>query len=338
MAYIEVNHVTREFKSFKRPERFKDALYTLLKRDYDIKKAVDDLSFSIEKGELVGYIGSNGAGKSTTIKMLSGILVPSSGSILTGGIVPWEKRKQNAGNIGVVFGQRSQLNWDLPMEDTFELYQRMYRVEEETFRKNVDMFVEMLEMQPFLKKPVRQLSLGQKMRAELAVALLHDPAILYLDEPTIGLDVVVKDKIRKFIRQLNGEKKTTVILTTHDMADIEEICDRIILIDHGKLMLDKTVDEFKKQGTGHYYVEVAFSEYREKLLIPGVSLEKEQPFCHIFQVQACKVPINMLLNRISDSYEVTDITIKKPEIDEIVRRLYTTTRSGEQRGEFLHIK
>lgn len=329
MAYIEVNHITREFKSFKRPDGVKDALYTLLKRDYDIKKAVDDLSFSIDQGELVGYIGPNGAGKSTTIKMLSGILVPSSGTILTGGIVPWEKRKENAGNIGVVFGQRSQLNWDLPMEDTFELYQKMYRVEMGAFRKNVDMFVEMLEMQPFLKKPVRQLSLGQKMRAELAVALLHDPAILYLDEPTIGLDVVVKDKIRKFIRQLNGEKKTTVLLTTHDMADIEEICDRIIMIDHGKLMLDKTVDEFKTQGTGRYYVEVTFSQHRGILSLTGVTMAKEQPFCHTYRVEASKVSVNMLLNKISGSYDVTDIIIKKPEIDEIVRRLYTTTESGE---------
>lgn len=329
MAYIEVNHITREFKSFRRPKGIKDALYTLLKREYDIKKAVDDLSFSIEKGELVGYIGPNGAGKSTTIKMLSGILVPSSGNILTGGIVPWEKRKQNAGNIGVVFGQRSQLNWDLPMEDTFELYQRMYKIEIKAFRKNVDMFVEMLEMQPFLKKPVRQLSLGQKMRAELAVALLHDPAILYLDEPTIGLDVVVKDKIRKFIRQLNREKRTTVLLTTHDMVDIEEICDRILMIDHGKLMLDKSIDEFKAQGTGAYYVVVTFSKCKEILSIPGIRMTVEQPFCHTYQIPASKVSINMLLTRISASYEVTDIIIKKPEIDEIVRRLYTSDPSGE---------
>jgi ABC-2 type transport system ATP-binding protein len=338
MSFIEVNHVTREFKSFRRPDGLKNALYTLFKRDYDIMKAVDDLSFSIEKGELVGYIGPNGAGKSTTIKMLSGILVPSSGSIVTGDIVPWEQRKKNACNIGVVFGQRSQLNWDLPMEDTFELYRRMYHIGNVAYKRNVDMFVELLEMQSFLRKPVRQLSLGQKMRAELAVALLHDPSILYLDEPTIGLDVVVKDNIRKFVRSLNKEKKTTVILTTHDMADIEEICNRIILIDHGKLMLDQTIVEFKKQGTDHYYVEVAFSSNWKPLAIPGITMTESQPLCHTYLVDAAIVPFNLLLNSIPDSYDVTDLTIKKPEIDEIVRRLYKNIGSGEENGKLLHIK
>lgn len=325
MSYIEVKQLSREFKSFKRPKGIKNALYTLVKRNFEIRKAVDDLTFSIEEGELVGYIGPNGAGKSTTIKMLSGILVPSSGSIMTGGIVPWENRKQNARNIGVVFGQRSQLNWDLPMEDTFELYRRMYRIEERLYHDNVEMFVELLEMDPFLKKPVRQLSLGQKMRAELAVALLHSPKILYLDEPTIGLDVVVKDKIRKFIRELNREKKTTVILTTHDMADIEEICDRIIMIDHGKMILDQSIEEFKRQGADRYYVEVAYKKKLGEFSLPGTTLIRDQSLCSTYMIDSDKVALNTLLNTIAGSFEVNDITIKKPEIDEIVRRLYTTT-------------
>lgn len=330
MSLIEVSHVSREFKSFQRPEGLKNALYTLFKREYEYKMAVDDVSFSIEKGELVGYIGPNGAGKSTTIKMLSGILVPSSGTVITGGIVPWEQRKKNASHIGVVFGQRSQLNWDLPMEDTFELYRRMYRIHNNTYNRNVDMFVELLEMQQFLRKPVRQLSLGQKMRAELAVALLHDPSILYLDEPTIGLDVVVKDKIRKFIRSLNQEKKTTVILTTHDMDDIEEICNRIIMIDHGKLVLDQTIHDFKIQETDHYYVELSFSSNHKPLNIPGVLMVKEEAACHTYQVDSGMVSFNLLLRLLSDSYDVTDITINKPEIDEIVRRLYKRTGEREQ--------
>ena len=338
MSLIEVSHVSREFKSFQRPEGLKNALYTLFKREYEYKMAVDDVSFSIEKGELVGYIGPNGAGKSTTIKMLSGILVPSSGTVMTGGIVPWEQRKKNASHIGVVFGQRSQLNWDLPMEDTFELYRRMYRIHNNTYHRNVDMFVELLEMQQFLRKPVRQLSLGQKMRAELAVALLHDPSILYLDEPTIGLDVVVKDKIRKFIRSLNQEKKTTVILTTHDMDDIEEICNRIIMIDHGKLVLDQSVHDFKIQGTDHYYVEISFSANRKPLTIPGVLMVKEQAACHTYQVDSAMVSFNLLLRLLSDSYDVTDITINKPEIDEIVRRLYKRTGEREESEKLLHIK
>nr|WP_035317602.1 ATP-binding cassette domain-containing protein [Clostridium sp. 12(A)] len=330
MSLIEVSHVSREFKSFQRPEGLKNALYTLFKREYEYKMAVDDVSFSIEKGELAGYIGPNGAGKSTTIKMLSGILVPSSGTVITGGIVPWEQRKKNASHIGVVFGQRSQLNWDLPMEDTFELYRRMYRIHNNSYHRNVDMFVELLEMQQFLRKPVRQLSLGQKMRAELAVALLHDPSILYLDEPTIGLDVVVKDKIRKFIRSLNQEKKTTVILTTHDMDDIEEICNRIIMIDHGKLVLDQTIHDFKIQGTDHYYVELSFSSNHKPLNIPGVLMVKEEAACHTYQVDSGMVSFNLLLRLLSDSYDVTDITINKPEIDEIVRRLYKRTGEREQ--------
>lgn len=327
MSYIEVTHVTREFRSFKRPEGLKKSLCSLVKREYDRKKAVDNLSFSIEKGELVGYIGPNGAGKSTTIKMLSGILVPSSGSIVAGGLVPWENRKKNARNIGVVFGQRSQLNWDLPMKDTFELYQKMYRIPNLLFRKNVDMFVELLEMQAFLNKPVRQLSLGQKMRAELAVSLLHDPNILYLDEPTIGLDVVVKDKIRKFIRELNCDKKTTVILTTHDMADIEEICDRIIMIDQGRIVRDQSVVQFKQQGTDRYHVEVEFQENQEisvPLSIPGVFLSEKRPHSHIYLVDPQEASLNQLLSELSEVYQVTDITIRKPEIDEIVRRLYTS--------------
>ena len=332
MSYITVDHVTREFKSFKRPEGLKKTLSTLLNRSYEVKKAVDDLSFTIEKGELVGYIGPNGAGKSTTIKMLTGIITPTSGTIKTGGLIPWENRKENARHIGVVFGQRSQLNWDLPMEDTFELYRRMYGTDKEQFKKNTQMFTELLEMQSFLNKPVRQLSLGQKMRAELAIALLHDPDILYLDEPTIGLDVVVKDKIRKFVRELNREKKTTVILTTHDMADIEEICDRIIMIDHGTLMLDQTLASFKSRGADQYYLEVAFQNLKKPLSLNGVDLIKEQPFCHTYSINPRLVSMNDLLSCISELFEVTDITIKKPEIDEIVRKIYTS-KSGETSGQ-----
>lgn len=337
MSYITVDHVTREFKSFKRPEGLKNAFSSLLNRSYEVRKAVDDLSFTVEKGELVGYIGPNGAGKSTTIKMLTGIITPTYGTIKTGGIIPWENRKENARRIGVVFGQRSQLNWDLPMVDTFELYRRMYGTEKVRFQKNTEMFTELLDMQSFLNKPVRQLSLGQKMRAELAIALLHDPEILYLDEPTIGLDVVIKDKIRKFVRELNHEKKTTVILTTHDMADIEEICDRIIMIDHGKLMLDQTVVAFKSQGADQYYVEVTFRHCKEPLYLEGVKLIKELSFCHTYIINPRLVSMNFLLRRISELFEVTDITIKKPEIDEIVRKIYTS-QSGETSGQLLYSK
>lgn len=214
------------------------------------------ITFSIDKGELVGYVGPNGAGKSTTIKILCGILTPTSGLILVDGRVPYENRKENALRIGVVFGQRSQLFWDLPMGETFELYKRMYRMEERRYKENLAFFIELLDMEEFLNRPVRQLSLGQKMRANLAISLLHDPEIVYLDEPTIGLDVLAKSKIRQFIREVNRQRKTTVILTTHDMDDIEQICDRLIMIDKGQLQFDGRLDDFIRTYSGGYMLIV----------------------------------------------------------------------------------
>ena len=224
MSYIHVDNVVKEFKVVRREKGLKNALKSLFRREYETVTAVDHISFEIGKGELVGYIGPNGAGKSTTIKMLSGILVPTAGTITVDGIIPHLNREENARRIGVVFGQRSSLEWDLPMEETFDLFQKIYRIDEKVYKRNVEFYVELFEMQSFLKRPVRQLSLGQKMRAEIAVALLHDPEILYLDEPTIGLDVVAKNQIRQFIKEI-PEKKITLMLTTHDMglADQERL-------------------------------------------------------------------------------------------------------------------
>lgn len=250
VAYIDLDHVSKEFFRYKRPDGIKKRVMSLVHRDYERKKAVDDLFLSVEKGELVGYIGTNGAGKSTTIKMLAGILTPSQGKISVAGMVPYENRKRNAMQIGVVFGQRTQLNWDLPVKDSFELYRSMYRVKRERYLDNVEMFMELLDLRNLMEVPVRQLSLGQKMRVELAVALLHDPGILYLDEPTIGLDVIAKDRIRHFVRELNREKGTTVILTTHDMRDVEEICSRIVMIDQGRIMLDLPKEKLREYGSG----------------------------------------------------------------------------------------
>jgi len=245
MSYIEVEKVVKEFKVLHRDKGLKSALKSLFHRRYATVRAVDGISFTIERGEFVGYIGPNGAGKSTTIKMLAGILVPTSGTITVSGLVPYLHRRENAKRIGVVFGQRSSLEWDLPMEDTFDLFQKIYRIDEEVYRRNIRFYIELFEMEGFLKRPVRQLSLGEKMRAEIAVALLHDPEVLYLDEPTIGLDVVAKNKIRQFIKQINAEKKITVILTTHDMDDIEQICRRIMMIDRGRLLYDGSLENFK---------------------------------------------------------------------------------------------
>lgn len=254
MAFIEVNHVSKAFKIVITKPGLWGSIQSLFHREYRIKQAVEDISFEIEKGEVVGYIGPNGAGKSTTIKMLSGVLTPDSGYIRVGELIPYENRKKNARQIGVVFGQRSQLYWDLPVADTFDLYQKLYNIPMDTYQKNRALFTELLDMEDFLMQPVRQLSLGQKMKANLALAMLHNPPILYLDEPTIGLDVMTKQRLRECIGKINKECGTTVILTTHDMRDIEEVCHRIILIDKGKMLFDGKLADFKNQfGHGARY-------------------------------------------------------------------------------------
>jgi ABC-2 type transport system ATP-binding protein len=224
MTIIEVNNVVKEYRTPKRQPGLFGAVRTLFTRQYDTKQAVAGISFTAAKGELLGYIGPNGAGKSTTIKLLTGILVPTSGEVKVAGLVPWQARQQNALNIGVVFGQRSQLWWDLPLIESFKLMGKMYRVERERYTRNLARFREILGLDEFMHTPVRQLSLGQRMRGDLAAAMLYNPGILYLDEPTIGLDVLAKERIRVFIEEINREEGTTVILTTHDLDDLERLC------------------------------------------------------------------------------------------------------------------
>src|SRR5689334_3824610 len=230
MPIIRTRGLRKVFRSVKRMPGAAGAVRTLFSRSYEDKVAVSDVNIDIEAGELVGYIGPNGAGKSTTIKMLTGILVPTSGSVEVAGIVPYDRRAQNARNIGVVFGQRSQLYWDLPLIESFELLRAIYSIPDDRYERNMRTFMEILEMGPFIRTPVRQLSLGQRMRGDFAAALLHDPKIVYLDEPTIGLDVIAKEAIREFVKHINEERGTTIILTTHDLADVERLCRRIIII------------------------------------------------------------------------------------------------------------
>ena len=260
MAFIEVKDITKNYQVYKREKGFANNVKSLFHREYTIKEAVKHINFNIEEGESVGYIGMNGAGKSTTIKMLAGVLTPTSGSINVGGIIPYEQRKENARQMGAVFGQRSRLNWDLPMTDTFELYRRMYNINYERFKENVNFYTELLDMGEFINRPVRQLSLGEKMRANLAIAFLHDPRVVYLDEPTICLDVVAKAKIREFIREINSKNRITIMLTTHDMADIEKICDRLIFIHHGEVFYDGQVTAFKETYGAAYKISVICPE------------------------------------------------------------------------------
>ena len=242
---IEVEHLTKIYKVARRSAGLKEALKSLGHREMTEIRALDDISFSVKEGEMVGYIGPNGAGKSSTIKVLSGILTPDGGTCRVNGRIPWKERKQHVKDIGVVFGQRTQLWWDVPVNDSFSLLKDIYSIPDSKFKKNVDELTELLDLQDLLRTPARQLSLGQRMRCEIAAALLHSPRLLFLDEPTIGLDANSKIAVRKFIQEENKRHKTTVILTTHDMQDIEALASRIILIGKGKLLMDGTFDDLR---------------------------------------------------------------------------------------------
>ncbi len=245
---IEVSHLRKTFRVARRSAGFSQAVKALFHREYEEIHALDDVSFSIGEGEMVGYIGPNGAGKSSTIKILSGILTPDSGECRVDGRVPWKERTQHVQHIGVVFGQRTQLWWDVPVIDSFELLKEIYAVPETLYKKNLNELTELLNLSDLLRTPTRQLSLGQRMRCEIAASLLHSPKILFLDEPTIGLDAVSKLAVREFIKTQNAEHKTTVILTTHDMQDIEALASRVILIGKGKILLDGTLDDIRQGG------------------------------------------------------------------------------------------
>lgn len=254
MALIEARGLTKEFKIFRRREGVAGAFRDLFWREYKSLKAVDGIDFLVNRGEMVGYIGANGAGKSTTIKMLTGILVPTSGTVAVDGYIPYKDREVYTRKIGVVFGQRSQLWWDIAVIESFKLLRRIYDVSSDDFTRRLKMFDDILELNSFLHLPVRKLSLGQRMRCDLAAALLHNPAILFLDEPTIGLDVLAKAKIREFLKEINSEYQTTVILTTHDLGDIEALCPRVAIIDKGTMLYDGSVENLYLQW-GHDKLE-----------------------------------------------------------------------------------
>lgn len=260
---IELTSVSKTFRVSKRKAGFAEAAKAMFRRDYTEIPALQDVSFTIRDGEMVGYIGPNGAGKSSTIKVMSGILTPDSGSCTINGLVPWQDRKQHVRHIGVVFGQRSQLWWDVPVADSFELIRDIYKVPASVYQNNLEELTAMLELEQILCTPVRQLSLGQRMRCEIAASLLHDPKILFLDEPTIGLDAVSKIAVRQFIQRLNRKKGTTVILTTHDMQDIEALTDRILLIGKGRILLDGSPEPLKQQNGGGSLEETVVRLYKE---------------------------------------------------------------------------
>ncbi|WP_030614301.1 ABC transporter ATP-binding protein [Streptomyces sclerotialus] len=286
-------------------------------------RAVDGIGFRIGRGEMVGYIGPNGAGKSTTIKMLTGILVPSGGRIRVAGIDPSRERTRLARRMGVVFGQRTTLWWDLPLKDSYELVRRMYRVPYDTYRKNLDRCVELLDLGPLLDAPVRQLSLGQRMRGDIAAALLHDPEVLYLDEPTIGLDVISKARVREFLREVNATLGTTVLLTTHDLTDIEQLCRRVMVIDHGRLVYDGGLDGL--YGIGESERTLVVDLERELPPIEGVpgarTVRVEGPRQWLaFPASQSAAPV---VAAVAERWPLVDLSVREPDIEDVIARMYT---------------
>lgn len=321
MSFITVKQLSKTFKVAKRNSGYKNAIKSFFKREYKIVEAIKDVSFSIEKGEIVGYIGPNGAGKSTTIKILSGILTPSSGTCKVNGITPWLKREEYVKKIGVVFGQRSQLWWDIPAEDTFDLLKDVYDINEEEYQRTKNDLIEKLNLKDIINVPVRQLSLGQRMRCEIAASLLHSPEILFLDEPTIGLDAVSKQIVRDFIKKLNKEKNVTVILTTHDMSDIEALAKRIILIGKGKVLYDGTLKKLKNNYDNYKYITI---NTEDKLVIKNKGIIKKEKIKDGYKVVIDSKIINIseFLNMVSKKISIKDIEIDNENIDNIIVKLY----------------
>jgi len=325
---IELKNICKTFRVARRNAGMGQALKALFRPEIREIRALDDVSFSIGEGEMVGYIGPNGAGKSSTIKVMSGILTPDSGECRINGLTPWKNRKEHTAGIGVVFGQRSQLWWDLPVIDSFDLLQDIYRIDGRRYRRNVDELTARLDLGEILRTPVRTLSLGQRMRCEIAASLLHDPGILFLDEPTIGLDALSKIAVREFIRELNREKKTTVILTTHDMQDIEALTERIILIGRGKILSDGPLAQLKQRHARFRTVTAEFAGGRADFSDPpaGLTVRSAAKGHGEFSVDAEVIPVSAAIAWLSGRAEITDLSVAGASAEEMVVNLYEAYR------------
>jgi ABC-2 type transport system ATP-binding protein len=319
---IKLEGISKSYKIAKRASGLRQAMKALFYREYTIVPALNDISFSIEPGEIVGYIGPNGAGKSTTIKIMSGILVPDKGNCNIMGFTPWKDRVQYVKNIGVVFGQRSQLWWDVPVIDSFELLRDIYKVSQAEYRHNLNLLVEALELESILNSPVRQLSLGQRMRCEIAASLLHSPKILFLDEPTIGLDAVSKIAVRQFIKKINQEKGVTIILTTHDMSDIEALAERVILIGKGTLLYDGSLAELRKRFGTQKTITVEYQENPHPFHIPGTTMLSWSPERAVLSVDTESILTSEVIAQLSNKVELIDMAIETRPIEEIIVELY----------------
>lgn len=322
MALIEVENLRKLFSRPVRREGRFGALRGLFAREERLIEAVDGVSFQIQTGEMVGYLGPNGAGKSTTLKMLTGILVPTSGRVEVGGLTPHSQRVAHVRRIGVVFGQRTQLWWDLPTIESFDLLRHVYRIPLERYKANLAQFSELLELGPFLDTPVRQLSLGQRMRADLAAALLHDPQILFLDEPTIGLDVVARERIRGFLGSINRERGVTVILTSHDLADITRLCPRVVLIDRGRVIYDGELERLRARYGRWRTLVVDLADAELVPCVPEAELVRQEGPRAWLRFDREATTAAALIAAVAARYPVRDLTVEEPEIEAVVRGIY----------------
>lgn len=339
---ITLDHVSKEFKVLNRREGLKGSVMDLFSRDYKIVKAVNDVSMDIMPGEICGYLGPNGAGKSTTIKMMTGVLKPTSGEILVNGKVPYKNRTENAQNIGVVFGQRSQLWWSLPLIESFKLLRDIYQIEDKQYKDMMELYESLVDIKSLYNKPVRQMSLGQRTLSDILAAFLHNPGVVFLDEPTIGLDVSMKSKIRELIKALNQEKKTTVILTTHDMGDVDALCKRIVIIDKGIMLYDNSIENLKSFFGAYRTMRLRFtkdaehlkeealkeqanllaSELKEKYPdVPSLSVSVDDDWIDVL-INEDEIPLMQVMNHIQQSRRIYDVQLKEISTESVIKKIY----------------
>ncbi|WP_129728517.1 MULTISPECIES: ABC transporter ATP-binding protein [Bacillaceae] len=326
---IEVKDLRKEFVAYSSRSGLKGAFRDLFNRNYKVVRAVNDISFTVKQGEMIGYIGENGAGKSTTIKMLTGILTPTSGRITVNGMNPHKEREKFVRSIGVVFGQRSQLWWDIAVQESFRLLKKVYGVSDEQYEAHMGHIIETLDISALLDKPVRKLSLGQRMRCELAAALLHNPPLLFLDEPTIGLDVLVKLKIRDFLKEINAKYNTTILLTTHDISDIEALCERVVMLDEGKIIYDGSLEKLRAQWGDEKEIQFQFSSpisYQQlAVLMPDSDVSWTQgngPNVWVARIPNEEIVLSMLIAKVAQTFRIQDMKVNEVSTEEIIRNIY----------------
>lgn len=323
MSIIKVTEVSKDFEVVLGKKGMSGAVKSLFRPQKQTIHALNHVNFHIDEGEILGLLGPNGAGKSTTVKILTGILTPTSGEVEVAGVIPYKKPRQMAKQIGVVFGQRSRLWWNLPVRDSFEYTKALYSIPQDVYDANLAYFTENFGIGEILTKPVRTLSLGQKMRAEITMAMLHDPKILYLDEPTIGLDVVGKHELHKLIHKLNADRKTTILLVTHDVLDIERLCSRVIIIDHGTMIWQGSIDELRHSRGSEKHYDVTFEEPQAAIAAPFLIPEEIGTLRHVYRTDDPDIPVDRVMELFFSAGKVVDLNIKDADLDEVMRRIYT---------------